>query len=122
MLNKINKTYSFYCDDLNSFKYTLLYDKAIILRDFRNKISLEVCSSPIKFFNMTKFDWINHFRCRLEHCNNQDITNAIIDVFVSYDNKIDTFNKNSKTKIQKDIQIIKYKVNTKNNKNNRISN
>ena len=110
------KSYSFYSDNLNVGKYDLLYKKAIDLRNFKNQISLDVCSNPIYFFNLSKFDWINHFRCKIPSCNNQDISNAISDTYVAYENKITTFKRNSKTKIQKNLNIQHYKVNTKNKK------
>lgn len=110
------KSYSFYCDNLNIIKYDLLYNKAIDLRTFKNQISKEVCKNPIYFFNISKIDWINHFRCRIDSCNNQDISNAISDSFVAYENKISAFKRNCKTKIQKEINIEYYKVNKKNNK------
>jgi putative transposase len=110
------KSYSFYSDNLNIGKYDILYNKALQLRDFKNNISTEVCNNPIHFFNLSKFDWINHFRCKLNSCNNQDISNAISDTYVAYENKISSFNKKSKSKIQKEIKYAYYKVNTKNNK------
>ena len=110
------KSYSFYCDNLNITKYDLLYKKAIDIRDFKNQISKEVCKNPVFYFNMTNIDWINHFRCRIDSCNNQDISNAISDVYTAYENKITAFKRNSKLKIQKDLKVEYYKVNTKNNK------
>jgi hypothetical protein len=53
------KSYSFYCKELNKEKYNLLYSKAVELKDFRNKISNEVCTNITRFIEMSKFDWIN---------------------------------------------------------------
>jgi putative transposase len=116
MSQQIQKSYSFYCDNLNIGKYDLLYQKGIQLREFKNSISSEVCSNPIYFFNLSKFDWINYFRTKLDYCNNQDISNAISDTFVAYENKITAFKRNSVAKIQKELKCNYYKVNTKNNK------
>jgi len=116
MQQKINKSYSFYSNNLNKVKYDLLYNKALKIRDFKNEISLSVCENPIKFFNLSKFDWINIFRCRIDGCNNQDISNAISDVYVAYENKITTFNKKVKSKIQNGFKKTTFKRKTKNNK------
>lgn len=114
------KSYSFYCDNLNITKYDMLYNKAIDLRIFKNQISIDVCKDPIKFFNISKFEWINYFRTRIDSCNNQDISYAISDTFVAYENKITAFKRNSKAKIQKNLKVEYYKVNTKNNKKGEI--
>ena len=110
------KTYSFYCNDLNDVKYQLLYDKALQLRDFRNNISKDICNNPLEFLKLSKFDCINKYRIRLDKCNNQDISNAIKDVFVCYQNKKDKFLKNIEVKLQKSTTKSYYKVNTKNHK------
>ena len=110
------KTYSFYCNTLNDIKYNLLYDKALQLREFRNNISKDICNNPIEFLKLSKFDCINKYRVRLDKCNNQDISHAIIDVFVCYQNKKDKFLKNIEVKIQKSTTKSYYKVNTKNHK------
>ncbi len=121
MSQQLQKSYPFYSDNLNIGKYDLLYKKAVQLRDFKNSISTEVCSNPINFFNISKFDWINYFRTKLDYSNNQDISNAISDTFVGYENKITAFKRNSVSKIQKELKYSYYKVNTKNNKNSILS-
>lgn len=113
---KVNKSYSFYSKNLNKVKYDLLYKKAINIRDFKNEISNIVITDPVKFLNLSKFDWINYFRTDLEYCNNQDISNAISDVYVSYENKRDKFNSKINFKIQDEVKITYYKKNTLNNK------
>jgi IS605 OrfB family transposase len=116
MHTMVNKSYSFYSDGLNRNKYNLLHTKALDIRNFKNKISNIVNNDPIKYFNLSKYNWVNEFRCDIYSCNNQDISNAIKDVYVAYNNKIDTFNKKIKSKIQNGSKIIYYKKNTKNNK------
>mgnify|MGYP000194215029 CR=1 FL=1 len=55
---------SFYSKNLNKVKYDLLYKKALNIRDFKNEISNIVITDPVKFLNLSKFDWINYFRNR----------------------------------------------------------
>jgi IS605 OrfB family transposase len=120
MQQKINKSYSFYSNDLNKVKYDLLYDKALKIRDYKNEISEFVCKNPIKFFNLSKFDWINTFRRRMDNCNNQDISNAISDTYVAYENKITTFNRKIKSKVQSGFKKTLYKKNGKHYKKDDI--
>lgn len=108
------KTYSYYCQDLNDGKLDILKLKAINLRKFKNEISMAVCDNPLLYINETKFDWINSFRIRIDQCNNQDISNAISDVFVSYQNKRDKFIKNTKIKSSCGFKKELYKRNGKN--------
>lgn len=109
----MRKSYSFYNDDTNKCKYNLLYDKAIDLREFKNKISKEVCLNFLYFVEKSNYDWINHFRIKIPSCNNQDISCAITDVYTSYDNKIDSFKQKLQVKTQKDIKYTYYKKNGK---------
>jgi putative transposase len=107
------KSYSFYCKDLNNIKYELLLHKAQELLQFKNEISQQVCSNFSYFADLSKFDWITHFRKQLPNCNNQDISNAISDVYTCYDNKITKLNENLTIKIQKEIKYTYYKINGK---------
>lgn len=105
----IHKSYSFYSDNLNDIKFNLLYLKANDLLLFKNQISNTVFNNPLEFINKSKFDWINHFRCTISSCNNQDISNAIEDVYVAYNNKISNFISNTSVKIQDKLKIVYYK-------------
>lgn len=107
----INKTYNFYCEDLNFNKYDLLKKKAEVLREFKNNISNSICENHKYYFEKSKFDWINIFRTKLDYCNNQDISHAISDVYVNYDNKRRAYNKNTQITIQKNIKVTYYKKN-----------
>ena len=111
-----DRSYSFYCHDINDGKYNILKSKAIALRDFKNYISTTVCDNNSEFMTLSKFEWINYFRTTIPNCNNQDISNAISDVYVAYENKRKAFIRNTETKIQKDIKITRYKKNTANHK------
>ena len=112
----IKKSFSFYSKELNSHKKYLLHKKAEELRDFRNQISQEVCLDLPKFEKMSKFDWINHFRTRLPNCNSTDIGCTIADVFVNYQNKINSFRQKISFKLQKSLGIRYYKKNHKQHK------
>ena len=112
----IDKTYSFYCDNLNIGKYDILYNKALNIRDFKNHISDVVYNNPLYFINKSKFEWINYFRTKLDYCNNQDISHAISDVYVAYDNKRQQFQHKTSVKIQDKINKTYYKRKTKHHK------
>lgn len=113
-------TYSFYCDNLNIRKYDLLLSKAVDICDFRNEISVQVCSNPTYFFQMNKFDWMSHFKIKIDSCNNQDISHAIGDVYVAYENKRNKFSRSIVAKIQDEVKITRYKKNGKNFKKDDI--
>jgi len=108
-----DRTYSFYCNNLNIGKYDILHKKAINLRDFRNRISVIVCSNPLYYIDKGKYDWITLFRETIEYCNNQDINRAIQDVYVNYDNKREAFKRKTNIQIQDKIVSEYYKINTK---------
>ena len=112
-MSESSKSYSFYCKDLNKGKLALVNASAVELRDFRNSISQAVCKEFPKYMEMGLFDWVNVFRTKLEHCNNQHVFKAIEDVYVSYENKKDKFLHGIKLKIQKKIKVEYYKVNGK---------
>jgi len=116
------KTKNFYSDDLNQIKLDLLKQKAAQLRDFKNQISKTVCSNICTYIHLSKFEWINLFRTRLSFCNNQDISHAISDVYVTYQNKFDTFNDKIKFQVQKSLNITYYKRNGKNYKKGDVKN
>ena len=115
-MNLTHKSYSFYSHNLNIIKYNELFEKAKQLLEFKNSISNEVCDNFNHFINLSKFDWINHFRTRLPNCNNQDISYAISDVYVAYDNKRNKLIQNTTIKIQDKFKISYYKKNVGKNK------
>ena len=115
-MNLVHKSFTFYSNNLNKVKYNELYTKAIQLRDFRNEISLMVCDNFKYFVNLSKFEWINHFRTTLPNCNNQDISNAISEVYVAYDNKRNKIVTSATIKIQKSYKTTKYKKKVGNHK------
>ena len=115
-MNLVHKSFTFYSNNLNKVKYNELYTKAIQLRDFRNEISLMVCDNFKYFVNLSKFEWINHFRTTLPNCNNQDISNAISEVYVTYDNKRNKIVTSATIKIQKSYKTTKYKKKVGNHK------
>ena len=109
MSKLIDKTYSFYSKDLNTEKYYLLYDKALKLRDFKNELSVKVCQNFLNYLDKTKYDFIKLFRTTIKGCNNQDISHAISDVFVAYDNKREAFERALDIKIQDGYSKTYYK-------------
>jgi putative transposase len=107
------KSYSFYCKDLNDIKYQLLLNKARDILDFKNKISQDVCNNFLSLNDKGKFFWITYFRTQLPSCNNQDISNAITDVYTTYENKRNKLNELITFQYQKEIKYTYYKNNGK---------
>jgi hypothetical protein len=103
----MKKSYSFYCKNLNSIKYNSLLEKAKAIRSFKNDISGMVCSDMgvfLSFANKQKHEWITYFRpYGPSLINNQDTSNAITDVFTSYETKLEKLKHNAKISIHKSI-------------------
>lgn len=93
----------FYCDDLNDEKYNLLFRKAETLRNFKNECSEEINKNLEYFMSLSFFDWSNHFRRPLEHCNNQDVSEAIKLIYTNYNLKLDKYLDKISFKIQDKI-------------------
>lgn len=97
----------FYSTELNQVKFNAIYDKAILIKDFKNKISDEINSNILKFSEMTKFDTIKALNTQIEGLNGQDIQNSITDVYTMYSNKMDVIKKklNFKRKNKKSTKL-----------------
>lgn len=115
---KINSTYSidFHSKDLNKKKYNLLRNKALIIRDFKNKLSTDISSDIFYYLTKSKFDLIKQFNVKIKELSGQDIQHAISDVFITYSNKLNQIQNKMIFKCQKTIKKLYYKKNTKNNK------
>ena len=110
----IDKTYKFDLSSANSPKFEILLEKAKNLLVFRNEISQKVCTNSQFYITKSKFDWVTHFRKKIELCNNQDVTHAIIEVYKNYANKKAAYKKATTVKIQDKMNTILYKKNGKN--------
>ncbi len=111
-------TKSFISDMLSDSKYKELHDFAILLNNHKNTVSKEVCSNLPFYMEMNMFDFLKYMRNKYKGVVNSNFDKQLYqDVFVSYENKF--------TSIQKNIIFEKvsfkgfefYKRDTKNNKN-----
>ena len=60
MLGKYSK--EFVSDQITEKKFDLVYELAVSMRDYKNKISQEVCSDLNTYFNMSKYDFLKYVR------------------------------------------------------------
>src|ERR1039457_1220140 len=105
---------SFYSDNLNKEKCDILYNKAILIRDFKNELSLKISNDLLYYLDKSKFDVLKEFNTQIEGLSGQDIQHTIDDVFTAYQNKFAIINSKIKFNLIKH-QIIYYKKNTKTN-------
>lgn len=88
-------TKSFKSDNITAQKYRELYDYAMYLRDYKNKLSEYVSQNLMFFLEMRKLEFLKYIRNNFElkvHSNFD--SHAIIDVYAAYENKFDAINGN----------------------------
>jgi transposase len=114
MLQESTYSISFYSTDLNSIKYNHLHDKAVKIRNFKNELSQIICDNPIKFQNISKFDFQIQFNTQIDGLVGREIQPALTDVYTAYQNKFQELNKKIIFKIQsKPLSFKYYKITTK---------
>ena len=89
MEKEIKKAKFFYSVELNQKKFNIIEEKAIKIRDFKNKISNEIHSDLLNHLDYSKFDVIKKYNQKIPGLNGQDIQNSISDVWISYSNMMD---------------------------------
>lgn len=121
---KTDSTYSvsFYSDQLNSRKLSLLKDKAILIRDMKNELSEKLCADPKLILNESKFGFMKSFNCSVDGLVGREIQPALKDVFTKYGNKINSAKGKITFHVQKEFVIERYKKNTAKNKKGDIKN
>lgn len=62
MITQSKYTKSFYSDDMTDLKYNQLYQLALDIRGFKNKISQEINQDILKYVDMSKFEFISLMR------------------------------------------------------------
>ena len=119
-------SYSFYSKDLNTKKFDLFVKKAEAIRDYKNTLSLEVCSKLLHYAEMSKFDLQIMFGTRQSALNpslfmrGNELQRITHEVFDAYQNKITQVKQKMVFVIQKSIEVEYYKKNTKNNKKGEV--
>jgi hypothetical protein len=115
-------SYSFYSKDLNTKKFDLFVKKAEAIRDYKNALSLEVCSKLLCYAEKSKFDLINLFGNKQSPLKpssvmrTNDIQRSVSDVFDAYQSKATRVKQKMIFVVQKSIEVEYYKKNTKKNK------
>lgn len=94
MIVESKYTKTFVSNSLTLLKYNELYNNAVHLRDYKNKISNEVNSNLLFFIDMNKFSFMKFMRekYKCEASSNFD-SQAITQVFISYENKFKAIQK-----------------------------
>ena len=105
---------SFYSNELNIIKYNAIKNKAKLILNFKNEISIAIHNDLNKFVDMSTNDLIVYFNKQIKGLTGQDIQHAIKDVAVCYSNKFEQIKKKFVFKIQDELICIKYKKNGKN--------
>lgn len=110
-------TKSFVSDGITEQKYRELYDYAVYLRDYKNKLSEYVSQNLMFFLDMRKLEFLKYIRNNFElKVNSNFDSHAIIDVFSAYENKFNSIN-NRLTFEKHSFQGFEfYKRDTKNHK------
>lgn len=85
---ELKKVKFFYSNELNQVKFDAIYEKAVLIRDFKNLVSSKIHSNILFYQNYTKFDMIKEFNTTIEGLKGQDIQNAITDVWTMYSNNL----------------------------------
>lgn len=86
-------TKSFVSDLLTREKYNELYNHAVYLRGFKNKLSLYVNGDVFTYLEMTKFEFLKHMRSNFEKVNSNFDSHAITVVYNAYENKFEAIKK-----------------------------
>lgn len=120
---KVNckKSYSFSLKNSNERKLQMLLDKAIAIRDFKNKLSSDFAKNALTYMELSKFELIKCTPNPNKTLSGQDVQHAVSDVYVAYENKIDKFNSLINIKLQDCIEHTYYKKSYKNNPKGSIS-
>ena len=92
-IRESKKAKFFFSQELNQAKFDVIYDKSVLIRDFKNTISLDLHKNILNFIDFSKFDAVKHFNTKIEGLNGQDIQNAITDVWTMYENDFDKIKK-----------------------------
>jgi len=90
-IKETKKAKFFFSKELNQVKFDTIHEKAVKIRDFKNKISSIYHKKLNVYLTYTKFDMIKEFNTKIDGLNGQDIQNALTDVHTMYSNNLDKF-------------------------------
>lgn len=110
-------TKAFVTDKLTDLKYQELVNFAVILRDFKNKVSQEINSNKLFYMNMSKYEFMTYMRHKYpKQLSSYFDAQLYTQVYTAYENRFDAIQKKITFKHHKFIQFHKYKRSTKKNK------
>lgn len=90
--SKYNK--QFVSNFLTKMKYEELYAFAMYLRKYKNILSKKICDNILLYLDMNKFEFLKYIRNNFPiKINSNFDSHAIIDVFISYQNKFNALQK-----------------------------
>ena len=95
MIIESKYTKSFISDMLSDSKYKELRDFAMLLNNHKNTVSKEVCANLSFYMEMNMFDFLKYMRNKYKGIINSNFDKQLYqDVFVSYENKFNSIQKN----------------------------
>ena len=105
---------SFWSDGLSGTKCREIRDFAVLLRDVRNELSVLVNNDPLKYLDMSKFDFQKAMLPVIKSRIPSSFTKQLLDdVYVAYQNKFDGIRKKLKFQCVHDYHFTFYKRSTK---------
>lgn len=95
MIIESKYTKSFISDMLSDSKYKELHDFAVLLKNHKNSVSKEICDNLSFYMEMNMFDFLKYMRNKYKGIINSNFDKQLYqDVFISYENKFNSIQKN----------------------------
>lgn len=114
MLIESKYTKQFVSDDITKLKYHQIFDFAIQLRNYKNKISKEINSDLYKYINMGKFEFISYMRKKYHKEISSYFEEAVYtQVYTCYQNKFNAIIHKISFKVREFKSFNLYKRTTK---------
>ena len=95
MIIESKYTKSFISDMLSDSKYKELHNFAVLLNNHKNSVSKEICDNLSFYMEMNMFDFLKYMRNKYKGIINSNFDKQLYqDVFISYENKFNSIQKN----------------------------
>ena len=111
-----NHTINFFSDEINQVKIDFIKDKSLLINSFKNELSSWISQNTLEFIKLSQFDFVKLKNTQIIGLVGREIQPAISDVYIKYQNKLNTLNSLIQFKIQDKIEYQFYKKDTKKNK------
>ena len=97
MLTASKYTKVFTSDELTRQKYDELHDLAVVIRDHKNRVSIEVCKDVLRYLDMTPMSFVKEMRSKYRGIASSSFGSHIYQsVIDAYQNKFDAITKRMK--------------------------